>query len=105
MGPQAKPMSEKMAQVIDEEIRYVIDTNYQRAEQILKDHIEILHNMAHALLDWETLDKYQIAALMQGRMIAPPEPVVDDAQPLVSEIELDQGGSSKNPKDSQLAAS
>jgi len=97
MGPQAKPMSEK--------IRHVIDTNYQRAEQILKDHIEILHNMAHALLDWETLDKYQIDALMQGRMIDPPEPVVDDVQPLVSEIELDQGGSSKNPKDSQLAAS
>ncbi|MDI1277757.1 ATP-dependent zinc metalloprotease FtsH [Methylobacter sp.] len=105
MGPQAKPMSEKMAQVIDEEIRHVIDTNYQRAEQILKDHVEILHNMAHALLDWETLDKYQIDALMQGRMIDPPEPVIDDVQPLVSEIELDQGGSSKNPKDSQLAAS
>jgi len=104
MGPQAKPMSEKMAQVIDEEIRHVIDTNYQRAEQILKDHIDILHNMAHALLDWETLDKYQIDALMQGGMIAPPEPVVDDVQPWVGEIELDQGGS-KKPKDSQLAAS
>jgi len=105
MGPQAKPMSEKMAQVIDEEIRHVIDVNYQRAEQILKDHIDILHNMAHALLDWETLDKRQIDALMQGGMIEPPEPVVDDVQPLVGEIELDQGGSSKKPKDSQLAAS
>ena len=74
MGPQAKPMSEKMAQTIDEEIRAVIDSNYNRAETILKDHIEILHNMAHALLDWETIDKFQIDELMQGRMIAPPEP-------------------------------
>ncbi|MCX7093484.1 MAG: ATP-dependent zinc metalloprotease FtsH [Methylobacter sp.] len=103
MGPQAKPMSEKMAQVIDEEIRHVIDINYQRAEHILKEHIEILHNLAHALLAWETLDKYQIDELMQGRMIAPPEPVVDAA--VLSEIELDKSGNTKTPEDSKLAAS
>jgi len=72
MGPQSKPMSEQMAQVIDEEIRHVIDSNYLRAETILKEHMDILHNMAHALLDWETIDKYQIDVLMQGKMIAPP---------------------------------
>ncbi|MGZ5056961.1 MAG: ATP-dependent zinc metalloprotease FtsH [Methylobacter sp.] len=83
MGPQAKPMSEQMAQVIDDEIRQVIDSNYRRAEQILQDHIEILHKMAHALLDWETLDKHQIDLLMQGKTIAPPEP-----EPVLSEIEL-----------------
>ncbi|MCQ8182257.1 ATP-dependent zinc metalloprotease FtsH [Methylomonas sp. SURF-1] len=74
MGPQAKPMSEKMAQTIDEEIRHVIDSNYKRAENILKENIEILHNMAQALMDWETIDKFQIDELMQGRMIAPPQP-------------------------------
>jgi len=74
MGPQAKPMSEKMAQTIDEEIRHVIDANYSRAENILKENIEILHNMAQALMDWETIDKFQIDELMQGRMIAPPQP-------------------------------
>lgn len=84
MGPQSKPMSEKMAETIDEEIRAVIDSNYNRAETILKDHIEILHNMAHALLDWETIDKYQIDELMQGKTIAPPEP---EPEPVVVEIE------------------
>ncbi len=102
MGTQAKPMSEKMAQVIDEEIRHVIDENYQRAEQILKDNIDILHNMAHALLAWETLDKHQIDTLMKGRMIDPPESDVDES--LISEIALD-GSVSKSPKDSKLAAS
>ncbi|WP_347987352.1 ATP-dependent zinc metalloprotease FtsH [Methylomonas sp. AM2-LC] len=76
MGPQAKPMSEQMSNMIDEEIRQVIDSNYQRAETILKDNIEILHNMAHALLEWETIDKYQIDLLMQGQKLAPPEPEV-----------------------------
>jgi len=85
MGKQAKPMSEKMAETIDEEIRAVIDSNYNRAETILKDHIEILHNMAHALLDWETIDKFQIDELMQGKTIAPPEP---EPEPVVTTIEL-----------------
>ena len=93
MGPQAKPMSELMAQTIDEEIRSVIDANYQRAETILKDHIEILHNMAYALLDWETIDKFQIDELMQGKKLAPPEP---QPEPVVEQIalgdEADQNG-------------
>jgi len=87
MGSQAKPMSEKMAEMIDAEVRKVIDRNYQNAENILKDNMDILHNMAQALMDWETIDKKQIAALLKGEKIAPPPedepepevPVVDDA--------------------------
>jgi len=86
MGSQAKPMSEKMAEMIDAEVRKVIDRNYQNAENILKDNMDILHNMAQALMDWETIDKNQIAALLKGEKIAPPPedepesevPVVDD---------------------------
>jgi cell division protease FtsH len=87
MGKQAKPMSEKMAETIDEEIRAVIDSNYNRAEAILKEHIEILHTMAHALLDWETIDKFQIDELMQGKTLAPPEPE-PEPEVVVTEIEL-----------------
>jgi cell division protease FtsH len=79
MGAQAKPMSEQMAQLIDEEIRKMIDANYERATQILTDNIEIMHNMAHALLDWETIDKYQIDELMAGKKLAPPEPAPEIA--------------------------
>ena len=88
MGPQAKPMSEKMAQIIDEEIRLMIDSNYQRAENILKENMEILHNMAHALLEWETIDKYQIDELMKGNKIAPPEPQPEPELIETSEILL-----------------
>ncbi len=105
MGPQAKPMSEKMAQMIDDEIRQVLDENYQRAEQILKDHIDILHNMAHALLDWETLDKFQIDELMQGKTIAAPEPEVELELSVVTEIELGEGLNTKKPEAPELSAS
>ena len=80
MGAQAKPMSEQMAQVIDDEVRSVIDKNYQRAEEILKDNIEVLHNMAQALMDWETIDKHQIERLLQGEKIDPPEEEPEDIE-------------------------
>ncbi|MDT8425765.1 MAG: ATP-dependent zinc metalloprotease FtsH [Methyloprofundus sp.] len=84
MGSQAKPMSEQMAQMIDDEVRSLIDKNYQRAEDILKDNIEVMHNMAQALMDWETIDKHQIERLLQGEKIAPPE---DEPEALELEIE------------------
>ncbi|MCQ8182764.1 ATP-dependent zinc metalloprotease FtsH [Methylomonas sp. SURF-1] len=79
-GPQAKPMSEQMALFVDKEIRRMLSGNYQRAETILKTHIDILHNMAQALLDWETLDKGQIDQLMGGKKIAPPKAALDRAK-------------------------
>lgn len=62
-----KPMSGDTVQSIDEEIRMFIDRNYQRAEQILKDNIDILHAMAEALLKYETIDQGQIDRLMDRK--------------------------------------
>ncbi|MBE0470074.1 MAG: ATP-dependent zinc metalloprotease FtsH [Methyloprofundus sp.] len=90
MGSQAKPMSEQMAQMIDEEVRSLIDKNYQRAEDILKDNIEVMHNMAQALMDWETIDKHQIERLLQGEKIAPPE---DEPEELEVEADSEQEAS------------
>lgn len=77
-----------MAQIIDEEIRRMVDSNYLRAETILKEHIEILHNMAHALLDWETIDKFQIDELMQGKILAPPISEIRESS--IDEIKANQ---------------
>jgi cell division protease FtsH len=96
-GAQAKPMSEQMAQIIDEEIRFMVDANYTRAETILKDNMQILHNMAQALMDWETIDKFQIDELMAGRMIAAPEPeVVNNSE---NDSENDEFSSKKDVKE------
>jgi len=67
--------SNEIAHQIDEEIRALIDRNYQRAEKLLQDNIEILHKMAEALMKWETIDKAQIDDLMAGR---DPRPPLDD---------------------------
>ncbi len=76
MGHQGSPgskVSGNVAQQIDEEIRAVIDLNYNRAETILEENISILHKMADALMKWETIDKDQIDALMAGKDPKPPK--------------------------------
>ncbi len=64
---QHKNVSDETAHIIDEEIRSVIDSNYSRAEQILKDNIDKLHSMTDALMKYETIDRDQIDDIMAGK--------------------------------------
>ena len=64
---QHKAVSGETAHLIDAEIRSIIDRNYQQAERILKENLDILHNMAKALMQWETIDLQQIDDLMNGQ--------------------------------------
>ena len=78
-GSQGSKVSSTVAHHIDEEIRAVIDRNYQRAETILQENISILHKMADALMKWETIDKEQIDDLMAGKDPKPPQDDNDSA--------------------------
>jgi cell division protease FtsH len=68
-----KMVSEETAHLIDEEIRSVIDRNYERSERILRENMEKLHLMAEALIKYETIDRFQIDDIMEGRVPRPPQ--------------------------------
>ncbi|WJW76465.1 ATP-dependent zinc metalloprotease FtsH [Thiohalobacter sp. IOR34] len=70
---QHKNISDDTAHAIDEEVRAIVDRNYQRAEQLLKDNEDILHAMAEALIKYETIDSHQIDDLMARREVRPPQ--------------------------------
>ncbi|HVT63180.1 MAG TPA: ATP-dependent zinc metalloprotease FtsH [Legionellaceae bacterium] len=70
---QNKEISDQTAQKIDEEVRTIIDRNFQRAESILQDNIKILHLMAEALIKYETIDATQIKVILSGNEPPPPE--------------------------------
>ncbi len=65
-------VSDETARAIDAEIKNVIDRNYQRAEQILRDNMDVLHSMKDALMKYETIDAKQIDDLMERRDVRPP---------------------------------
>ena len=69
---QHKQVSDVTAHAIDEEIRRVIEGNYQRARQILTSSLDKLHTMADALMKYETIDEEQLKDLMAGKTPKPP---------------------------------
>jgi cell division protease FtsH len=69
---QHKQVSDVTAHAIDEEIRRVIEGNFQRARQILTSSLEKLHTMADALMKYETIDEEQLKDIMAGRTPKPP---------------------------------
>jgi cell division protease FtsH len=69
---QHKQVSDGTAHAIDEEVRKVVETNYQRAKTILETNLDKLHVMADALIKYETIDDSQIKDIMAGRTPQPP---------------------------------
>ncbi|CAL4322225.1 ATP-dependent zinc metalloprotease FtsH [Buchnera aphidicola (Chaitophorus sp. 3695)] len=61
--------SSSTAKIIDQEIKFFIDNNYNRAKKILKSNIDILHAMKNALMKYETINSDQIDSLMQRKKI------------------------------------
>jgi len=53
---QGKEYSEETAAIVDEEVKRIIDTAFNRAAQILRDHIDKLHSVAGVLLEKEKID-------------------------------------------------
>lgn len=63
---QSQGYSQATAEIIDQEVHKIMEQNYKRAYELLSGKVEVLHNMAKALLIHETLDTKQIDAIMQG---------------------------------------
>jgi len=64
----SRPMrvSNQTAQLIDDEVKRIVVGAHERAKQVLTDHIDQLHILAKALLEYETLTGDEIARLIVG---------------------------------------
>jgi len=78
---QHKQVSDETSHIIDEEVRKIIDRNYDRAKAILTEHRDKLECMARALIKYETIDHSQIVDIMEGRQPQPPEGWDDSDHP------------------------
>ena len=70
---QHKTMSDDTARDIDNEIRLLVNSSYERATKMIKDNIDKLHAMTDALMTYETIDKDQIDDIMAGIKPRPPK--------------------------------
>jgi len=82
---QSKNVSEGTAQIIDEEVRRLVQAGEAQAKLILKKHRDDLHAVAKALLELETLSGDEVARVIKG------EHIDRDEKPIKRS---DKGGSS-----------
>ena len=76
-----KNYSEETAAKIDGEVKRIVREAYDRAVEILRANIDKLHFIAKFLVDHETMDDAQFAAVMEG------EPTVEELEEMTAERE------------------
>ena len=73
VGPTIQ-IAEGYTVVIDEEIHKYLDEAYKDTMRILQENIEVLHAMAKALMEVETINHEQIMNLFAYHQLNAPEP-------------------------------
>ena len=68
---QRREISERTAQMVDTEVKRLIDEAYARAMQIITANRELLDRIANALLDRETIDREDLDRLVKNLPLAP----------------------------------
>ncbi|CCD29484.1 Cell division protease ftsH [Candidatus Glomeribacter gigasporarum BEG34] len=98
LGRMASTVSETTQQKVDAEIRLILDAQYARARALLEKNRDKVEAMVKTLLEWETVDAYQVNDIMSGRPPRPPKvkPPEDDTS--------DGGASGRQSNDSASPA-
>jgi cell division protease FtsH len=68
---QRREISERTAQMVDAEVKRLVDEAYARAMQIISENRELLDRIAVALLDRETIDREDLDRLVKNLPLPP----------------------------------
>ena len=77
---QRREVSQKTAELVDAEVKRLLDDAYDRAMRTLEENRDLLESLAQALLERETLDREEIDLLVAGEPL-PPRSDRDDGAP------------------------
>jgi cell division protease FtsH len=68
---QPRDHSEETARTIDAEVRRIITDSEQRAEQLMRDNLDLLHRCSKALMEREILDSAELDVIIRGEELTP----------------------------------
>ncbi len=78
-----REVSEQTAQLVDAEVKKVIDSAFARAVATLTTHLELLHSVAKMLLERETLTREDFEILQRGEALPPRPPLPPSSTPAI----------------------
>jgi len=87
--PGGREHSQETAQLIDEEIRKVVDEAYAKTRKLIEQNRDKLEAIAKALMKYETLDASEVHALIRGETLD--RPTLNDL------LDADQAGTTTHP--------
>lgn len=68
---QKSDISEQTAQLVDTEVKAILVKASDSAEQLLRDHIDLLHRVSKILLERETIDGEELDMIIRGEELPP----------------------------------
>jgi cell division protease FtsH len=71
---QRREISERTAELVDQEVKRILGDAYQHARTVLTTHRDALDQLAAALLERETLDRDQVDLVVAGKTLPPVAP-------------------------------
>ncbi|HEY7681007.1 MAG TPA: ATP-dependent zinc metalloprotease FtsH [Gemmatimonadales bacterium] len=89
---QRREVSERTAQVVDDEVKHFLDEAHENARRILTDHRPLLDEIAAALLERETIDRDDLDLIIRGKPLppisssAPPAPPATQQSPRLDPV-------------------
>ena len=90
---QHRDYSEETALKIDEQVRQMVDTQFQRARKLIEDNHDAMVRIAEALLERESLDGPEVKALIDGQPLRPFRSTKGDAgKSAAQEVIRPEGG-------------
>ena len=111
MGHQ-RDYSEDIARIVDEEVRRLIDSAHDEAWEILHEYRDVLDHLVLELLEHETLNEKELAAVFapitkrdpRPVWLSSPERTVSDRPPVRTPLEQRVGDDGMLPQDEAAAA-
>lgn len=65
-GGSTRTISEATQQKVDEEVRSILENQYNVARELIEANADKMHAMVDALMKWETIDRDQLLSIMAG---------------------------------------
>jgi cell division protease FtsH len=90
-----REVSEKTAELVDQEVGRVVGEALERARKALTDNVDHLHAVALALLERETLTRVEVQMLMDGKVLPPVEVIEYPGLPALPDV---PAAASERPK-------
>ncbi len=75
---QRREISDGTAELVDREVKRILEEGYARAHKILKGDMDTLHRMAEVLLERETIGREEVELVVAGKEL-PERPPADSA--------------------------